>query len=124
MRHKLFISMAALTIGTAVVSCGQNEEPASKQSGSTAPEIQQTPSKQAEQPREEKRAEAEKQAQAEKQAEAEKKAEASQQEERPQQPQGPTGTESQAHNAKNNKSSRGTSLDKTSRRPPPHLLAH
>jgi hypothetical protein len=48
MRHKLLVSMAALAIGIAVASCGENEEPASKHSGSTAPQAQQTPSAQAE----------------------------------------------------------------------------
>ena len=56
MSNKLSISMAALAIGIAVASCGENEGPTSKQSGSTAPEPQQTPSAQAEQPGAEKQA--------------------------------------------------------------------
>ena len=55
MSHKLSIGMAALAIAIAVASCGENEGPTSKQSGS-APEAQQTPSTQAEQPEAEKQA--------------------------------------------------------------------
>ena len=50
MRNKLLAGIAALAIGIGVASCGENEEPASKQSSSKAPEAQQTPSTQIEQP--------------------------------------------------------------------------
>ena len=43
MRNKLLAGIAALAIGIGVASCGENEEPASKQSSSKAPEAQQTP---------------------------------------------------------------------------------
>jgi hypothetical protein len=56
MRNKLWAGIAALAIGIGVASCGENEEPASKQSSSKAPEAQQTPSTQAEQPGAEKQA--------------------------------------------------------------------
>jgi hypothetical protein len=46
MSHKISISMAALGIAIAIASCGENEGPTSKQSGSTVPEPQQTPSTQ------------------------------------------------------------------------------
>jgi hypothetical protein len=51
MWNKLLVSMAALAIGLAVVSCEKspNEEPAAQKSGSTAPEGQQTQSAQDEQ---------------------------------------------------------------------------
>jgi hypothetical protein len=42
MRNKLLAGIAALAIGIGVASCGENEEPASKQSSSKAPETQQT----------------------------------------------------------------------------------
>jgi hypothetical protein len=42
MRNKLWAGIAALAIGIGVASCGENEEPASKQSSSKAPETQQT----------------------------------------------------------------------------------
>jgi len=111
MSNKLLVSITALAIGVGVVSCGQNEEPASKQGGPAAPEAQQPRAeKQAEQPREEQGAEAEKraktenqavaekQAEAEQQAEAEKQkqAEAGQREQMPQQPAEQTGSERQA----------------------------
>src|SRR6202048_4180005 len=56
MRNKLLAGIAALAIGIGVASCGENEEPASKQSSSKAPEAQQTPSAQVEQPGAEKQA--------------------------------------------------------------------
>jgi hypothetical protein len=56
MRNKLLAGIAALAIGIGVASCGENEEPASKQSSSKAPEAQQTPSTQVEQPGAEKQA--------------------------------------------------------------------
>jgi Putative peptidoglycan binding domain len=42
MRNKLLAGIAALAIGIGVASCGENEQPASKQSSSKAPETQQT----------------------------------------------------------------------------------
>ena len=42
MSNKLLAGIAALAIGIGVASCGENEEPASKQSSSKAPETQQT----------------------------------------------------------------------------------
>src|ERR1700738_3116644 len=56
MRNKLLAGIAALAIGIGVASCGEHEEPASKQSSSKAPEAQQTTSAQVQQPAAEKQA--------------------------------------------------------------------